>query len=111
MPEKVKRQLSEHEVLVNKFAFCLLKHWSKVKIQDGVIKIHTEGLCEQDLYFLTNLNTSTNGNLGLSILRSGKGVLVMIGTNSLTEIPEYLIKYKREDLIDLYKPEWVYMPK
>ena len=95
MPQKVK--LSDQQVTINKFAFCLLKHFSaKVKVQDYQIKINVEQMSTQDFDFLHELNQSTGNILGLNVSRSGKGLCILIGVAQLLEVPEFLMKYKRE---------------
>jgi len=94
MPEKVK--LTDQQVTINKFAFCLLKHFSpKVKVQDTQIKIHVEQLSTQDFEFLVELNKSTGGLLGLNVSRSAKELCVLIGVAQLQEVPGFLMKYKK----------------
>lgn len=95
MPNKV--TLTDQQILINRFAFILLKHFSgtKIKVQDTVIKIPVEQLCGQDFYFLTRLNDSTGDVLGLNVSRSGKGLVILLGVAQLTEIPLFLKEYKR----------------
>lgn len=94
-----------HQVAVNKFAFCLLKHFSKgpVKIQGDIIKIHVDQICGQDIDFLYHLNQSTGDKLGLNLSRSGKGICILIGAVEINETPDYLKRYVRQDVTMKYQ--------
>lgn len=96
MPNKGK--LTEQQVLINKFAFCLLKHFrdEKIGVENTVIKFNVDQLCGQDIDFLYKLKESLGGEMGLNIKRSGKGLCVILGVAQLTELPKYLISYKRQ---------------
>ena len=97
MPEKV--NLSEQQVLVNRFAFCLLKHFkdSKIQVQGFSIKIRVDQLCGQDFAFLIELSHSMNKELGINVRRSAKGLSIILGVASLTTMPAFLKNYQRGD--------------
>jgi len=90
----------DQQTIINRFAFLLLKHFgkSKIKVQGYCIKIQVEELCTQDIKFLNLLEFYTGvgkPTISINVCRSGQGVSVQIGVAQLTEIPDFLIEYKR----------------
>ncbi len=89
----------DEQIVINRFAFCLLKHFkdANIKVQDFSIKIQVDQLCGQDFAFLIALSDSLNKDLCINVRRSGKGVSLILGAANVTEIPEFLKNYKRGD--------------
>lgn len=97
-----KASLTDQQVTINRFAFLLLKHFSKskIKVQDFCIKIPVDQLCTQDIKFLNLLEFYTGTGtptISLNVSRSGKGLVVLIGVAQLRVIPDFLVEYKRSE--------------
>lgn len=94
----IKASLTDQQIAINRFAFLLLKHFnsSKIKVQDFCIKIPVEQLCSQDFDFLHNLKDSVGDLIALNVMRSGQGLVVLIGVAQIHEVPDFLAKYKRD---------------